>query len=224
MNIENLKEYIKTTIKISNYRRLCEVLELDITSGEAKISQLKEMNRYFRHHKEGNKFIIDEIYELPKDKIDGRKNNIGKGNNKGKFKECKNFLVNKDNYNKTGVYKITLDNDIYIGSTIAGFRKRFQGHTYDDNKLPTKEMLKNGGEFKVLWIANNNESEKFIRDMENYYIKYYRNETDYNVINSNDAWSYTETKEKVLPENRYIKIKNENYNKALELLKINNLI
>ena len=61
MNINNL--HINQMIK--NYRELCTILGITSTTGNAKKSQLKELSIFCNYHKEGNKFIIDEIYETP---------------------------------------------------------------------------------------------------------------------------------------------------------------
>lgn len=74
MNIENL---IQGQI-IKNYKILCELLGWSVSSGGSKRSQLKELECYCQYHKEGNKFIIDEIYDKPKEKQDNRKNNKGR--------------------------------------------------------------------------------------------------------------------------------------------------
>jgi len=90
MNIEKLKKYIKIINIIPNYKKVCLILDLTVSSGTSKTAQLKEMDRYFKHHKEGNKFIIDEIYESPLEKIENRGKSIGsKGNNNvyGKYIE-----------------------------------------------------------------------------------------------------------------------------------------
>ncbi|KEH92848.1 hypothetical protein Z962_11375 [Clostridium botulinum C/D str. BKT12695] len=75
MDITNLKE--GQTIK--NYKAMCEILQEEIkTGGGAKQSQLKDWERYFSYHKEGHKFIIDEVYKEPKEKMDNRKGHSGK--------------------------------------------------------------------------------------------------------------------------------------------------
>ena len=61
MNINNLKE--GQTIK--NYKELCTILEIKITTGDTKIKQLHELQLYFKYTKEGNKFIITEIIDKP---------------------------------------------------------------------------------------------------------------------------------------------------------------
>jgi hypothetical protein len=74
MNIEKLKE----GLTVKNYKELCGLLDWSVSSGGSKRSQLKELECYCSYHKEGNKFIIDEIFEEQKEKQDNRKNNKGK--------------------------------------------------------------------------------------------------------------------------------------------------
>ncbi|RMC95190.1 hypothetical protein D9O40_16760 [Clostridium autoethanogenum] len=61
MNIKS----IKIGQEIKNYKELCNTLEIEIKSGASKRSQLKDLARYFKYHKDKNKFIIDEIYDKP---------------------------------------------------------------------------------------------------------------------------------------------------------------
>lgn len=58
MKIENLSE----GLIIKNYKELCSMLEIKVEAGNSKKAQLKELERFIKYHKEGNKFIIDEIY------------------------------------------------------------------------------------------------------------------------------------------------------------------
>lgn len=55
-----------------NYKSICEWLGVKPASGNTKISHMKEFDRYCTYHKEGNKFVIDEVYDTPLDKKDGR--------------------------------------------------------------------------------------------------------------------------------------------------------
>ena len=66
---------------IKNYKVLCELLEINPSSGNAKKSQFKELDRFCTYHKEGNKYIIDSILEVVKEKEDLRKYNGGDHNN-----------------------------------------------------------------------------------------------------------------------------------------------
>lgn len=72
----NIHKLIKGQI-FKNYKELCLFLGIEIKTGKAKQLQLKELERYFKYHREGNKFIIDEIFNKPIDKKDNR----GIGNN-----------------------------------------------------------------------------------------------------------------------------------------------
>lgn len=56
MKLENIYE----GLVVKSYRQLCELLEIEITGGNSKKAQLKELERFVKYHKEGNKFIIDE--------------------------------------------------------------------------------------------------------------------------------------------------------------------
>lgn len=51
---------------IKNYKELCSLLEEKIrTNTKDKTPQLEEWSRYFKYHKQGNSFVIDEIYNNP---------------------------------------------------------------------------------------------------------------------------------------------------------------
>ena len=111
MNIEKLKRYLETNNIISNYKKLCEISDEKVLTGNAKISQLKELERYFKFHKQGNKFVFTETYLIPKEKIDGRKNTKGNNNVYGKYIEqlVLDLLVQK--YQTTQERKIYLSRD-----------------------------------------------------------------------------------------------------------------
>ena len=68
MDIENLEK----GMVIKSYRELCDILGIKITTGNSKMAQIKEIERFVKYNKEGNKFIIEEIYETPKESTDGR--------------------------------------------------------------------------------------------------------------------------------------------------------
>ena len=131
MNINSLelKEY-------KNYKILCSVLEDKVKTGKSKQLQQEDWKRYFKWDKKGHKFIITEIYDKPKEKIDGRINNGLNPNSYGNnIIDIPNFKVDRKDWNSIGVYTIILDNNIYIGSTIAGFRDRFRRHNSRNGTL-----------------------------------------------------------------------------------------
>ena len=69
MNIDNLHE----GQVFKNYKELCAALEIEPKRGNSKNSQIKDMKTLFNYHKEGQKIIIDEIYDEQKEKEDARK-------------------------------------------------------------------------------------------------------------------------------------------------------
>lgn len=71
MNIENLLK-LESGAVINNYKAMCVLLDEKIKTGNSKKAQLREWERFISYHKEGNKFIIDEVYEEPKEKLDLR--------------------------------------------------------------------------------------------------------------------------------------------------------
>lgn len=213
MDIENLQ--VGQVLK--NYKELCRILKITIKSGYSKICQLKDLNRYISYSKEGNKFIIDEIYDKPKPKVDKRSN----GNNKNS-KYFEGFKLSKKQYNNIGVYYIILNNNIYIGSTKNGFRRRFLQHYRGQDKTMqhTYDLLHNGGTFNILYDMNEIKDIELIRTIETEYINYFRENSKYSVINKISGWDNKKSKYKI----KNIKIREDNYTKALELLIKNNLI
>lgn len=65
---------------IKNYKELCSILGLEYKTGSnSKKAVIKELERQCKHHKEGNKFVVDEVFSSIKPKVDLRQNN-GKHN------------------------------------------------------------------------------------------------------------------------------------------------
>ncbi|MEA5008760.1 hypothetical protein [Clostridium tyrobutyricum] len=90
MNVNNLEQLVKQELYvkqiINNYKELCRLCGLPIKAGKSKQLQLKELARYFRWHKDGNKFVIDEIYSNPLPKVDNRsKSKSARNNVYGKY-------------------------------------------------------------------------------------------------------------------------------------------
>ena len=57
---------------VKNYKAMCAELDVPIEAGNSKKAQLKEWECHFAYERQGNKFIITEIYDIPKEKVDGR--------------------------------------------------------------------------------------------------------------------------------------------------------
>lgn len=196
---------------IKNYRELCKLLNIKEKAGDSKKAQLKEIERYIKFKKKKYEFIIEEIYEDPLPKIDKRKETR---------KDFPQFKIPIEEENNNGIYAIILNNDIYIGSTVAGFRYRFCMHNNIANKLKTYDMLQNGAEFIEL-VSLNNIEEPLVRKIEGDYIKYYKNKPEWNVINENNTHSFTV--KNIKKKYKTIKVELNDFNKAYKILEENNI-
>lgn len=76
-NNKMILENIKIGITYKNYKLLCEILNEPIKTGKSKQLQLEDWKRYFSYTKNGNRFVVTEIFDTPKEKIDNRSNNGG---------------------------------------------------------------------------------------------------------------------------------------------------
>lgn len=56
-------ENLKVGMVIKNYKELCKLLEIPVKAGDSKKSQIKALEQCCKYHKEGQKFIVDEVYE-----------------------------------------------------------------------------------------------------------------------------------------------------------------
>ena len=184
LNIDKFKDYVQTNIEatgdntIKNYKAMCELLNEYETTGNSKKAQLNRWKRYFDFHKDGQKFVIDEIYDEPFATDDQRIYRHFKGEEK--------FLISKENRTSKGVYIIQDNNDVYIGSTYVSFIKRFIQHHNRTGKScmhHTKELVNRpNAQYKILYLANDTDSEETIRKKEEDYIQEYISK-GYNVIN-----------------------------------------
>ena len=219
MKLENLE--LKT---YKNYKELCEALEWKVANGNSKKKQLRILSEICDYEKQGNKFIIKEIYNNPKRKIDNRG-----GNNLGHYKHPNLGIYNlTDEQNDLkGVYKIQLNDTVYIGSTIASFKTRYRQHCIDNDVIPyTHDLLEKGATFDILWIADKNNTEENIIMKEYNYIKEYINQ-GYDVLNTHVPIILSENRpvisKKKKPTYKNIKINKEDYEKAIALLLENGL-
>ena len=219
MKIENLK--VGQVLK--SYRHLCEVLEVSTRTGKSKQIQMNDLERYLTYHKEGNKFIIDSIFDIEKEKVDNRINNKGGYN----YINYEQFNIPRKDGNNIGIYCILKDSDIYIGSTYAGFRDRFRGHYRGQDEVMryTYDLLHSGGQFNVLLDMTGIEDEALVRQVEHEFILYLIDNSNYNVLNKNEkTWSFKEKTKLNKTKYKTIKIEEDKYEEALSLLLKNGLI
>lgn len=222
MKLENIYE----GLVVKSYRQLCELLEIEITGGNSKKAQLKELERFVKYHKEGNKFIVDEVYSEPLEKIDRRAmtNKLRSGTSNHRWKDYENLNIPIELMNNYGIYKITLKDDIYIGSTIVGFRRRFQQHYQGHEELMkhTYKLLQQGGVFEILYDMTGVEDEDLVRMVEDEFIKDFLLNPNWNVINKkSSAKSYKKTYKK---KKRSIRIDEDKLYDAIQLLAKHGLI
>lgn len=87
LNISNLS----VNQEIKNYKELCILLGQPVKSSKSKRLQLKDFERYFVYSRNGNKYIIKEIFPEPLPKVDGR----AEGNHSKYVEHVKFLLLNK---------------------------------------------------------------------------------------------------------------------------------
>lgn len=74
-NISNLKKYVSENGSvIKNYKTLCDILEMPYASGKQKKLLVEKLSYYFSFERDGNKYIINEIFETPKPMLSYKKN------------------------------------------------------------------------------------------------------------------------------------------------------
>lgn len=185
---------------------------------------IKEMCEYsnIEYNKDHPKRSLQKLKQLYLiEQIDARQYNIIRELTEDEIISCgkfgKYFHINENIKHDSGIYKIQLNNDVYIGQT-CDFYKRFKQHYYliktNNTASKTYELLHNGGVMEVLEIVTD-KKERFIREA--YWSQYYLS-IGYNVLNSFNVLYHKKNK------NKHIVIKKENYNKAIELLKRENLL
>ena len=136
-----------------NFRELCEELNWKVGTGKQKKIQLEELSRLCSYHKEGNKIVIDEIFEVAKEKIDGRANNGGHS--------TKSTREDDGRKNKNAIYK-ELD-DIILNYLYC--------HTSDDTVNVTKKQLVRKCEFDI----NVQETDEYSKETINDVLDVYKN-------------------------------------------------
>lgn len=204
---------------IKNYLVLCSILNINPCKGNQKKCQLKEVERYIRFKRDGQKFIIVEIYVNPLPKEDKR----SLGNNRGHYTvPSEGYMVEKSDNDSIGVYKIQLHNQVYIGSTTNGFRIRYSQHVRNfDNLMPhTQKLLQEGAIFSILWKAENGESETEIRRMEQKYLDEYKSR-GYEIKNGNENVYIPGQKKN--RKKKIIRVMEDDYNEVLRILADNGI-
>ena len=134
-----------------NWRELCKELGWDTKGGNYKKAKLKELDTLCKYHKDGNKIVIDKVFEVAKDKVDFRANNGGHS--------TKSTREDDGRKNKNSIYK-ELDNIIldYLYCYIS-----------NDTVNITKNQLLRKCEFDINIQDNNEYSKETINDVMDVY-------------------------------------------------------
>ena len=136
-----------------NWRELCEEVGWDTKGGNYKKAKLKELDTLCSYHKDGNKIVIDEVYEVAKEKVDGRINNGNTGHS------TKSTREDDGRRNKNSIYK-ELD-DIILNYLYC--------HTSDDTVNVTKKQLVRKCEFDISVQETDEYNKETINDVMNVY-------------------------------------------------------
>lgn len=226
MNLKH-ENLVKGSIyKLPNMLNLLEKKFTNDTRGRQRV--LEDIKQYLLIEcmdKKNYKYLGVRDCFVKKEDMRG-KNEASRRNNKEKI--YSQLIIKEEEYCNIGIYSIVIEDNIYIGSTIVGFRKRFQSHYLGSDKSMehTKDMLDNGATFNILHNMTGIEDEPLIRMVENEYINYFKESSKLSVINTNKAWSYTEKKPMIVEtegKSKYkqIKVLEENYDEIMELLIFN---
>ena len=177
---------------------------------ELKKRQMERWQQFLDIEKVGRKYVVRKVigdYIPPKEKkVDSIEKNTKHTSNELKAK---------------GVYAIRSlkNNKIYIGSTNRSFKYRYTGHI-SKNTTRSKNILNEEHEFIILEVLD--VEKDLLRRIESAYIYYYENYTDYEVVN---AMNPTPKKHKQVKNKiKNIKVFENNYEKAIKLLKENGLL
>ena len=109
-----------------NYKELCEFMRWKPTGGDYKKARLKELDTLCKWHKEGNKFVIDDIFAEVKNKEDGRsKNNIY-------IDSAEALIIHNLKKSANAVTFVTIGN---LGEYIGLFNDEYQYADHDTLKV-----------------------------------------------------------------------------------------
>ena len=208
MNMMNsLIDYNKTY----KNKEMCDILEIKYDSHNPKRS-LEEIERSYELKK-----ISSQKYKFVKELSEDDKIKKTKSY---RNKTMERFNINPINKNKSGIYKIQLENTIYIGQT-NNFIERYYQHNSKLNRMnkSTKTLLDNGALMEVIEFED--DLEKRLLKESKYAIEYKL--MGFNVINNFNRIvkeNYSKNnKEKFV----IIKLKLKDLDFALKLLCDNNI-
>lgn len=208
---EWLENYVNQPLDYK--KEFCPLMNMEYEkncTGKRKEEVLKKLNQYMDIQISGRKVLISKVYsEEEVEKIFYEKS---RSLIKNPLMEKSFCVYDYKDKRRSGIYKIQLDNKIYIGET-KDFYERFRQHWFGGLKH-TKELLENGGKFSVIEFMDNTNPID-LKEREEYYIQLYTNNNDYDCINRRKRRGSSICQSK----NRYIKISADKYEEACQLLR-----
>lgn len=162
---------------VKNYKVMCSLLNESVMSGSSKQYQLRRWKRFFDFDKQGQKFIITEIYETPKEKIDYRRSRPYRP-----MGGEEHFKVPQELYSSHGIYRIQSGNKVFIGMTKLPFRSKFQEHYNNHSNyypVTSKLLHMKDGRYEVEYAAKPSDTYLDVNDMYNEIMKQYGNNSNY---------------------------------------------
>ncbi|WP_415331721.1 GIY-YIG nuclease family protein [Clostridium perfringens] len=188
-----------------NYKELCGFLGWEITNGNSKKKQMDTLSTMCEWHKEGNKIIIDEVYEKQ----------LIKPNKKRMFSD--EFY---GEFNTSGVYMLTDKFDKkYIGSS-KNVYERFMDHRKKSEGSTSKYLDKDSIQIEIMGMTRGIEDREFLYELEKIAIEEFV-KAGVDLVNR-----ITRVKKERVTKEKFktIKVKNDVYEQAIEILKINGLV
>ncbi|MDK0845355.1 hypothetical protein DDA98_10720 [Clostridium perfringens] len=126
-----------------NYKELCAFMGCEITNGNSKKKQMDTLSTMCAWHKEGNKIIVDEVYEKQLVKKDGRKNNFGTGKKSIYYKDFEIIMLKLFELSSTNYLDFTITQ---LMQMVGMVNKDYVKYKYSKgdllDKLLTEEAIK----------------------------------------------------------------------------------
>ncbi|MGU8762528.1 GIY-YIG nuclease family protein [Clostridium perfringens] len=188
-----------------NYKELCVFLGWEITNGNSKKKQMDTLSTMCKWHKEGNKIVVDEVYEKQ----------LVKPNKKRMFSD--EFY---GEFNTSGIYILSDKFDKkYIGSS-KNVYERFIDHRKKSEGSTSKYLDKDSIQIEIMGMTRGIEDREFLYELEKIAIEEFV-KAGVDLVNRITRVK----KERVTKEEfKTIKVKNDVYEQAIEILKINGLV
>ena len=164
-----IKEDIKYGISMK-YKDFANMFHIDYKVAGSRKRQIEKLSRIYEIIVKNTLYTVIREYDQEEKELYQAKPTPS------------NFKILKRDKNRGGIYKIQLNNMVYIGQT-NNLANRYNAHLNGQNQCDTKSLLLNGGTFELLEFEENKE-ERFLK--ENKYIKEYE-EMGYKLLNSKEV-------------------------------------